>query len=63
VDDDELARALAQAVDEDGNDLRQAEAMARMTPEERAVSEVNVSAWVERARRDLRSHRDDPTGV
>jgi len=44
VDDDELARAPAEAVDEHGNDLRQAEAVARMRTEDRAMSEANVSA-------------------
>ena len=49
MDDEQLADALAQAVDEDGNDLRLAEATARMTAEDRAASEANVRAWVSRA--------------
>lgn len=54
---EELEALMAAAVDEDGNDIRLAEATARMTPEERRKSEENIRAWAEHARKTLRRKR------
>lgn len=45
---------MAAAVDEDGNDIRLAEAVARMTPEQCSESEENLRRWVEAARASLK---------
>lgn len=56
---------MAAAVDEDGNDIRLAEAVARMTPEQRSESEENLRRWVEAARASLKraQGRDAPAAV
>lgn len=55
---------MATAVDEDGNDIRLAAAVARMTPEQRRESEENLRRWIEAARAsvtrsDLRDAPDE----
>ncbi|MEM9189220.1 MAG: hypothetical protein AAGF12_08595 [Myxococcota bacterium] len=59
VTNEELAAALAEAVDEDGNDIQLAEAVARMTPEERRRSDENVRKFIGAARASLRTACDD----
>lgn len=54
---EELEAAMARAVDRDGNDLRLAETVERMTPEERRESDRNIRRWVERFRLAIRSDR------
>jgi len=54
---EELEAAMAAAVDDDGNDLRLAEAVAAMTPEQRRRSEENLRRWAENAQKSLRSNR------
>ncbi|MBZ0116283.1 MAG: hypothetical protein K8H88_04795 [Sandaracinaceae bacterium] len=54
VSDEELEAALAQAVDEDGNDIRLAEWVASWTDEERRQAEENLRAWVQEAQASLR---------
>lgn len=46
VSDEELARALAAALDDAGNDVRLAEHTARMTEDERRQSDENLRRWV-----------------
>ena len=62
---EELEAAMAAAVDQDGNDTRLAEAVARMTPEDRRESEQNLRRWVDAARESLRrsGRRDAPDEV
>ena len=50
---EELARAMAAAVDDDGDDTRLAEAVAAMTEEQRRRSDENLRRWVERAQAAL----------
>jgi hypothetical protein len=54
VSDEELAEALEAAEDAYGNDLRLAEAVAQMTPEQRAQSEANLRSSIAQARATLR---------
>jgi hypothetical protein len=54
VTDEELAAALAAAVDAEGNDVRLAEWVASLTDEERRASEENLRAWVANARASMR---------
>ncbi|MGE0784398.1 MAG: hypothetical protein AB7S26_01820 [Sandaracinaceae bacterium] len=56
---EELEAALAAAVDEEGNDVRLAEAVARMTPEERRESEENLRRWIEAAAASLAKQSRD----
>jgi len=59
---EELEAAMAAAVDEDGNDIRLAAAVARMTPEQRRQSDENIRKWAtafEAGRRKLRDASDD----
>jgi hypothetical protein len=59
VSNEELAAAMAEAVDEDGNDTRLAESVAEMTPEERRQSEENLRRSIAQAQASLRRQRDD----
>ena len=45
---EELEAAMAAGIDEDGNDLRLAETVARMTPEQRRQSDENMERLAER---------------
>ena len=54
---EELEAAMAAGIDEDGNDIRLAEAVAAMTPEQRRRSEENLRRWAEKAQNSLRSKR------
>ena len=56
---EELEAAMAAAVDEDGNDIRLAEWVAQMTPEERRASEENVRRFIEEAQRSLTARERD----
>lgn len=60
---EELEAATAAAVDDDGNDIRLAEAVAAMTPEQRRRSEENLRRWVENAQKSLRSQRPSSDDV
>jgi hypothetical protein len=60
---DELEAAMAAAVDEDGNDTRLAEAVERMTPEQRRQSDENIRRWVEQFRVGLRTKHEPARGV
>lgn len=51
---EELERALAEAVDADGNDVRLAEATARMTAEERRASDESLRRSLAEARESFR---------
>jgi hypothetical protein len=53
VTDEELAAALAAAVDADGNDVRLAEWVASWSDEQRRASEANLRRWMEAARASL----------
>ena len=55
---EELEALMAAAVDEDGNDIRLAEATARMTPEERRQSEQNLKRSLDEARSSLGQRRE-----
>ena len=54
----ELEAAMDSAVDEDGNDIRLAEAVAAMTPEQRRQSEENLRRSIDEARASLRKQRE-----
>jgi hypothetical protein len=54
---EELEAAMAAAVDEDGNDIRLAEWVAQMTPEERRASEENLRRSLAEARASLKKRR------
>ncbi|MEZ4340077.1 MAG: hypothetical protein R3B82_25940 [Sandaracinaceae bacterium] len=60
---EELEALMAAAVDEDGNDIRLAEATARMTPEERRQSDENIRAWAAEVQSSLRKKHAKPPGV
>jgi hypothetical protein len=53
-EDEELDASWIIAFDEDGNDLALAAQLAAMTPEERALSEANVRAFIEELRPTVR---------
>lgn len=55
---DELSAAMAAAVDAEGNDIRLAEWVASLSPEDRRASEDNLRQWIEDARRRLAA--EDP---
>jgi len=50
---DELSAAMASAVDTEGNDIRLAEWVASLSPEDRRASEDNLRRWLDAARRKL----------
>lgn len=56
---EELQRALAEAVDADGSDLRLAESVARMSPSTRGRSEANLRAWVASAQASMKRDSTD----
>ncbi|RLB55491.1 MAG: hypothetical protein DRJ42_06055 [Deltaproteobacteria bacterium] len=58
VTDQELADALAAALDTDGNDSRLAKRMAEMTDEARRQSEENLKASLDQARASLAKTND-----
>jgi ribosome recycling factor len=60
---EELEAAMARSIDRDGNDLRLAETVERMTPEERRESDRNIRRWVESFRLGIRSDRDTSDDV
>jgi len=49
---------MAAAVDAEGNDIRLAEWVASLSPEDRRASEDNLRQWIEDARRRLAA--EDP---
>ncbi len=61
---EELEAAMAEAVDAEGNDLRLAEATARMTPAQRRQSDANIRRWAEafQAGRRERTDREPVAG-
>ena len=54
ISDEELAAALAEAIDEEGEDRRLAEWTTQMTEEERRRAEENVRRFVEEAQASMR---------
>lgn len=50
---------MAAAVDEDGNDIRLAEWVASMTPEELSAANANLRRSLAQAQRSLGLSRDD----
>lgn len=62
ISDEELAKALAENIDDEGNDIGLDRWVASWSPEQRARSHENVRTWVSAARRQLKAdgdHRDD----
>jgi len=59
ISDEELAKALAENLDADGNDVGLEAWVASWTPEQRAQSRANVRTWVDAARRIMKSRRDE----
>jgi len=53
-----LAKAMAENVDADGNDVGLEAWVASWTPEQRAHSEENLRAWVSAARREMKQSGD-----
>ena len=60
---EELEALMAAAVDEDGNDIRLAEATARMTPEERRQADEILRAWAAAFQAGLIHKHAKPTDV
>ena len=62
ISDEELAEALAENIDEDGNDVGLSAWVASWSPEQRARSLENLRTWASAARREMKSdgeQRDD----
>jgi hypothetical protein len=62
ISDEELAKALAENLDADGNDVGLEAWVASWTPEQRAKSRDNLRAWVTAARRAIKSRSDEQEG-
>lgn len=62
ISDEELARALAAAIDEAGNDVRLAEQTAKMTDDERRQSDENIRRWARAAKASL-ERKPGPRGA
>jgi hypothetical protein len=60
ISDEELAQAMAENVDAEGNDVGLAAWVASWTPEQRAQSAENVRRWAAEARHALGG---DPGGA
>jgi hypothetical protein len=57
--DEELATALAENIDEDGNDVGLVALVAAWTPAQRQRSEENLRTWVSAARRAMKPTGDE----
>ncbi len=60
ISDEELAKALAENLDADGNDIGLEAWVASWTPEQRERSAENLRAWVNAARKALGTPPDEP---
>jgi hypothetical protein len=54
ISDEELAKALAENIDAEGNDVGLRAWVALWSPEQRARSRENLRAWASAARREMK---------